>query len=514
MTPPKIENIFLEVIVDNQGIIKKINGGKFAAQEFEINTSIYTPCPFLIGTLESLPLKESFLIEGMVISSNDKEYNVDLELFNSNDEISVLIHDRTTIYKTIDKLNQNRNDLFFLKREISEKNIQLDILRKAADKANEEKTRFLAMMSHEVRNPLNVILGYTELINKEETSDVIQEYLKYLTVSGKNLKVIVDDILDLSRVEAGKLQLSNAPINLVTIVEQIKNNYKSSHGDLDIKLEFLCADNLPKYVLGDDVRIYQILTNLINNSIKFTQKGAVTTNVDVISSDSEKATISFKVTDTGRGMSDKQAATVFEEYKQNELDDNRIHKGAGLGLSIVKRLVTAMNGTISVKSKVDVGTVFQIDIPFEIDNTIIEEEVVLEDEIEKNYIEGSNILVADDNFLNRTIVAHILKNEKANFTLVKDGVEAVGAMDDVNFDVVLLDINMPNLTGEELMYHKENYEKRNSKTPILALTANSSKEDVEGYYKLGFSGFIPKPFTSTQFKEILNKVLKGLENPK
>lgn len=510
MTPPKIENIFIELIVDNQGIVKRISGGKFAFQEFEIGESVFTSCPFLIGTLELLPVKESFLIEAMIIVSDNNEYNIDLELFNSEDEISILIHDRTATYKTISQLNQNRNDLFFLKREISEKNIQLDLLRKAADKANEEKTRFLAMMSHEVRNPLNVILGYTEMINKEKTSPKIQEYLKYLTISGKNLKVIVDDILDLSRVEAGKLQLSNAPISLTSIIEQIKNNYKSSHGDIDIKLVFSCAKNLPKFVLGDDVRIYQILTNLINNSIKFTQKGAVTTNVDVISLEAEKAKISFKVTDTGRGMTDKQAATVFEEYTQNELNDNRIHKGAGLGLSIVKRLVTAMNGSISVQSKVDVGTVFQIDIPFEIDNNIIVEEDK-EVVIDKNYIEGSKILVADDNFLNRTIVAHILKKEKADFTLVKDGVEAVGAMDDVNFDVVLLDINMPNLTGKELMYHKENYEKRNSTTPFLALTANSSKEDVEGYYKLGFSGFIPKPFTSTQFTDTLNKVLKGLQ---
>lgn len=511
MTPPKIENVFIELLVDNQGVIINVSGGIFLIQEFEIGTSIFDPCPFLFGTLESLPVKEILLIEGMVIKSSEIEYNIDLELFKFEKGISILIHDRTTIYKTVNQLNQNRNDMFFLKREISEKNKQLEILRKEADKANEEKTRFLAMMSHEVRNPLNVILGYTEMINKEETSGKIQEYLKYLTISGKNLKVIVDDILDLSRVEAGKLQLSNDPINLEAIIAQIENNYKSSHRDIDIELLFTCGSNLPKYVLGDDVRIYQILTNLINNSIKFTQHGSVTTNVDVIALKESNASISFKVTDTGRGMSAKQAASVFEEYTQNELNDNRIHKGAGLGLSIVKRLVSAMNGTISVQSKVGVGTVFQVDIPFQIDNSIILEEDSDKPD-DKNYIEGSKILVADDNFLNRTIVEHILKKEKADFTLVKDGVEAVGAMDDVNFDVVLLDINMPNLTGEELMYHKENYEKRNSKTPFLALTANSSKEDVEGYYKLGFSGFIPKPFTSSQFTNTLNKVLKNLKN--
>jgi signal transduction histidine kinase/ActR/RegA family two-component response regulator len=444
----------------------------------------------------------------MVIVSNDKEYNVDVELFKLQDEISVLIHNRTNVYKYAEQLNQNRNDLFFLKRQLNEKNIELEKLRKIADKANEEKSRFLAMMSHEVRNPLNVILGYTELINKEETSKTVKEYLKYLTVSGENLKVIVDDILDLSRVEAGKLQLGNSAVNLVEVTKQLDFNYNSSHGDLDIKLAFACGAEVPRFVFGDDVRISQILTNLINNSIKFTRKGSVTTIIDLISSDKKEAKISFKVTDTGRGMSEKQAATIFEEYQQNELDDNRIHKGAGLGLAIVKRLVTAMNGSISVSSKINIGTTFNIEIPFQIDNTVIVEEKSTNQTEEQNYIKGSRILIADDNFLNRTIVAHILKKENAIFTLVKDGVEALEEMQKETVDIVLLDINMPNLSGEDLIKQKEAFHSSNSEIPILALTANNSKEDVEEYLKIGFTDVIPKPFTSIQFIQMLNENLK------
>lgn len=504
----KIKKVFIELITNSKGIVKQIVSGEFALQEFKLNESIYITCPFLEGTLDAVEVNEPYLIEGMVIISNDIEYNVDVELFRLDDEISVLIHNRTSVYKYAEQLNQNRNDLFFLKRQLNENNIELERLRKIADKANEEKTRFLAMMSHEVRNPLNVILGYTELINKEETSKAVREYLNYLTISGKNLKVIVDDILDLSRVEAGKLELSKSAVNLAEVIKQLSFNYKSSHGDLDIKLVFNCAAEVPKFVSGDDVRINQILTNLINNSIKFTQKGSVTTNVDLISSNNNEVRVSFKVTDTGRGMSEKQAETIFEEYQQNELDDNRVHKGAGLGLAIVKRLVTAMNGAISVSSKIDIGTVFQIEIPFQIDDTVIVEEKLIDELEEKNYITGSKILVADDNFLNRTIVAHILKKENAIFTLVKDGVEALEEMQKETFDIVLLDINMPNLSGEDLIKQKEAYRTSNSETPILALTANNSKEDVEGYLKIGFTDVIPKPFTSNQFIQMLTDNLK------
>jgi signal transduction histidine kinase/ActR/RegA family two-component response regulator len=504
----KIENFFIELTTDYKGVISKIVFGKFVLKEFELNQSIYSTCPFLEVTLEALLINKACLIEGMIIVSGEEEFNVDVELFKLEGEVSVLIHNRTNVYKYAAQLNQNRNDLFFLKRQLNKKNSELEELRKIADKANEEKSRFLAMMSHEVRNPLNVILGYTELVNKEKTSKKIKEYLRYLTISGENLKVIVDDILDLSRVESGKLQLSKSAINLNQVVEQIRNNYLISHGDLDIELFFSCSAQLPKFVFGDDVRIYQILTNLINNSIKFTQKGTVSISVDVISLEGKDVKVSFRVVDTGRGMSEKQVATVFEEYQQSELDDNRIHKGAGLGLAIVKRLVAAMNGSITVTSKVGIGTTFQIDIPFQIDKSVIVEEKTEKILKKKNYIAGSKVLVADDNFLNREIVAHILKNEGANFILVKDGVEAVIEMQKETFDIVLLDINMPNLSGEDLIKQKEDYQKPNSETPFLALTANNTKEDIENYLKIGFSDVIPKPFKSIQFIEMLNKNLK------
>lgn len=507
MLPKKIENLFIDLNINFNGDITKVVSGTFLIQEFLCKPSIYNLCPFLIGTIEALSINEPFVLDAMLIHSNNQEYNVDIELIKSELNINVLIHNRTKVYKEIEELNQGRNDLYFLKREIAEKNKELTILRKKADEANQEKSRFLAMMSHEVRNPLNVILGYTELINKEETSIMVNEYLKYLTISGKNLKVIVDDILDLSRVESGKLVLANEPISIIDIINQIENNYKSSHKDLDIKLFFKLHKDLPKLVFGDDVRIIQILTNLINNSIKFTPAGSVTTDVNLLYSDDKKALISFKVTDTGRGMTEEQASKVFEEYQQNRLSDNRMHKGVGLGLSIVKRLVNIMEGRIKVDSLVNHGTTISIEILFNLVPDTISNK--LENKKPKHTVslKGKNILVADDNYLNLSIVSHILKNEEATFTLVKDGVEAIAAMDEESFDIVLLDINMPNLKGDELIQRKEEMKKSNSKVPFLTLTANNSKEDIEFYKGLGFSGVIPKPFTAIQLVEILKEHL-------
>lgn len=499
----RIENYFLELSVNSEGTVLNRVAGQFAQELFPQASSVYQACPYLIGTLEALPEQEALLMEGMVLEKAGKEYNIDLELYRSGEQITVLIHDRSRLYQNLSQLNQNRNDLYFLKKELDAKNLELERLRQKADKANEEKSRFLAMMSHEVRNPLNVILGYTEMLAPELSSEKAKDYLKYLKASGRNLKVIVEDILDLSRVEAGKLVLSNEPISLADLMDELEQNYRGSHRDLDIALHFSTAENLPKQVLGDDVRLHQILTNLINNSIKFTPHGSVSTSVNLQSSEGEGAKVCFQVKDTGRGMTAEQAASVFEEYQQNELDDNRIHKGAGLGLAIVKRLVTAMNGAIAVESQEGKGTTFSIDIPFHIAPASLAKEKVLKVP-NRNYIKGSRILVADDNYMNRSIVAHILKKEEANFQLVKDGLEALSAMQSEPFDLVLLDINMPNLSGEALIQQREAYKAENANTTFVALTGNSSQEDIKGYKEIGFADVIPKPFTSEGFKQALN----------
>ncbi len=507
MIPAKIEDVFIELTTDYSGVIENIVAGKFAIKEFNLQNSIYTSCPFLESTLEALPLQEPFLMEGMVVVSGTEEFNVDIDLFKSETSISITIHNRTNVYKFVDQLNQNRNDLFFIKTELAEKNVELKKLRKIADKANEEKTRFLAMMSHEVRNPLNSILGYTEMISSENISDKVKDYITSLSSAGNNLKVIVEDILDLSRIEAGKLELVSEQISIFKIVEICVNNFLIQHKNNHVELLFSVSDKIPQVVLGDSVRITQVLSNLINNAIKFTKEGSVKTVVEVLSETDEAIVLKFKVIDTGRGMSSEHISKIFEEYQQTEINDHRIHGGAGLGLAIVKRIVKAMNGEISVESTLSVGTTFSIEIPFQKSQIhIVEREKEVSD-VKKIDLSGKKILVADDDMLNQTIVSHILKKENVNTTIVNDGLEALSKIKEERFDVVMLDINMPNMTGEELMLQKDLFQQYNSTTPFLALTGNAAKEDVDRYNELGFVQIISKPYTSFEFVQKIKSVI-------
>ena len=280
MIPTKIENVFIEIKTDFNGIIKEIVAGSFVKKEFPLNTSIYNPCPFLEGTLDALTENNPFLIEGMVVSSHNKEFNVDLELFKDQNGFTVLIHNRTNVYKIVDQLNQNRNDIFFIKRELNEKNKELKKLRAIADKASEEKSRFLAVMSHEIRNPLNSILGYTEMILAEELSENVKNHAKFLSMAGQNLKVIVNDVLDISRIEAGVLELAEEPISINEIVEFCVSDFKNRPTKTTIEID-VKQDIIKDLVLGDSVRITQILSNLLNNAIKFTSKGGVYTFVNI-----------------------------------------------------------------------------------------------------------------------------------------------------------------------------------------------------------------------------------------
>ncbi|WP_159947174.1 ATP-binding response regulator [Polaribacter septentrionalilitoris] len=507
MIPAKIEDVFVQITTDFSGIIKTIDAGNFVKKEFEVNQLIYTTCPFLEGTLEAIEKNQSFLLEGMVIASDNNEFNVDIEIFKNDDNIVILIHNRTNVYKYVDQLNQNRNDIFFIKREIVKKNKELDRLRKIADKANEEKSRFLAIMSHEIRNPLNSILGYAEMISSEKLSKNVAQYIKNLSSAGKNLKVIVDDILDLSRIEAGKLALVSEEVSINEIIKNCENDFQHQQKNNGVSLVFKVTENVPKIVLGDTVRIYQILSNLISNAIKFTEKGSVTTKVDVISEDDKTVSIQFTVADSGRGMSKEQTQKIFEEYQQNKISDNRIKGGAGLGLAIVNRLINAMNGNISVESKLDFGTTFFVKIPFL--KPIKNKKFCSEQETKKTIInlKDRKILVADDDVLNLTIVQHFLTKEKAKITLVKDGLEALSKIKKEHFDVILLDIYMPNLTGEELILKVNDFTEFNKNTPVLALTANSTEEDVKRYLEIGFSGIISKPFTSAMFLEKIASTL-------
>jgi signal transduction histidine kinase/CheY-like chemotaxis protein len=511
--PSKITSLFVQLVLDTNGRITTILSGEFCKEAFSVHSSVYTSAPFLEGTLDALLVNEPFLLEGMLIVLGDKEFNVDVELLKEDGKITVLFHDRTSVYKYIDELNQKRNDLFFVKRKIAENNKELEALRLKADKANEEKSRFLAMMSHEIRNPLNGILGNAELLANEELSEKAKIHSKHITHSGKSLKVIVDDILDLSRIEAGQLHLVEEEVVLKNIIDNCISNLEIGNTNKNVVVENDFKVDETKKILGDGVRIGQILSNLLTNALKFTKDGFVRLSTSIVKDSKEKITVKFVVEDSGRGMTEEQTKRIFEEYRQNNLDDNRILKGAGLGLAIVKRLIDAMKGSIDVESKLNIGTKFAIQLRFQ---NVVEEkhQDILKEKPSTNLdvLSGKRILVADDDAMNQFIVRNFLSKEKVILTVVNDGLEALDKLQQEVYDLVLLDINMPNLKGNEVLSKKAVFYKENKQIPFLALTANTQEKDIKNYIEFGFSNVISKPFSKKSFFEVIILELNKNQN--
>ena len=365
MTTSKIENNYVELTTTSTGTISQIVSGKFCAHHFPVGSSIFDHCPFLEITLSSLKEGDNYSIAGLLLELDTVEYLVEVDIeHRPDDSLSVLIQNKTEVYKTIEQLNQNRNEMLLLEAQLVKKNKELERLKLDAERANSDKSRFLATISHEIRNPLNAILGYTQILANKTTAKN-KEYTNYLSLAGNDLRIIVNDILDLSRLEAGKLTLARESFDICLLIRSSVQDFQSQLKNGN-SIVFNPPAKNPKYVYGDSVRVKQILSNLISNSMKFTKDGQIDIVYDIKSSENKKVILSMHVKDSGRGMSARQIATIFDEYKQVELDDNRIQGGAGLGLSIVKRLTQAMDGSIEVESALGIGTTFYITLPFEL----------------------------------------------------------------------------------------------------------------------------------------------------
>mgnify|MGYP000867432740 CR=1 FL=1 len=414
----------------------------------------------------------------------------------------VLLHNRTNVYKYIAQLHQKRNDIFYIKKEIVAQNLELERLRKIADKANEEKSCFFAMISHEIKNSLNCILGYSTIVSSEKLNDNLSDHVKNLISAGVNLKNIVTNIIDLSCLEAGKLELATELLSLKEVMKNCEKELQHLKLNEDVKIVYIVPENLPEFILGDALRIQQILGDLISNAIKFTKKGSIKISLKIISETANNVKIVFEVVDTGIGMSKKLHLGIFE---QKEFKNHKTLRSASLGLAVVKSLVKAMKGNITVRSKLGVGTSFSIELPFSKVLKLPKKVKVVEHKSDIIDLKHKNILVVDDDLLNQKMLLHILNKQNAIVSIVNDGLEALSILKRENFDLVLLDINMPNMTGEELIRQKKRFKLYNKNTPFLALTANNNAKDIEQYLTLGFSDVIFKPYAIPSFVEKIKK---------
>ena len=378
-----------------------------------------------------------------------------------------------------------------------------------AKSAAKHKTEFLANMSHEIRTPMNSIIGFAEILDKEITNPVHKEYLSSIKKGGNALLAIINDILDLPKIEAGKLNIKKETINPSKMFLEIESIFHGKIISKNISFIVEIDKNIPKYIILDGIRTRQILFNLIGNAIKFTQTGYIKLKVENIYKDNikNKVDLLFSIEDTGIGIDEKNLKSIFNAFEQQGDQDIAKYGGTGLGLAICTKLVHMMNGEIKVQSKKNVGSTFTV-ILKDIDISSIQEEIVPQKLLSSNIIfKKSKILVVDDIEENRKLMEASLKDFDLELTMAENGKEAIDKLKNLNVDLILMDLRMPIMDGYEAAGIIKADDKL-KQIPLIALTASVMGEALEKVSQYGFDGYLRKPVIIEELIEELSKYLE------
>ena len=387
---------------------------------------------------------------------------------------------------------------------------QLMKAKKELEETMKVKEQFLANMSHEIRTPMNAIVGFTDILLKTELNAEQRQYIEAIKTSGGNLLVIINDILDFSKIQSGKFSFENIELHLSQLISTLTELMLPKSMEKNIRLSTKIDKNIPDNLIGDPTRLNQVLLNLVGNAIKFTEKGEVKIRVELLSETDEEVELKFSVVDTGIGIEEKKQETIFEEFTQERNETTRKYGGTGLGLTIAKQLVELQGGKISVKSKVGEGSTFIFNLRFKknLNGNHSTRHKRNGTEIEKQ-VEGLHVLLVEDNLLNQILAKKVLTDWKWNVELAENGLIALEKLGQHDFDVILMDIQLPEMDGYEAtrqIRHSFPYPK--SATPIIAMTAHALSGEAEKCYDAGMNDYISKPFDP---KMLYAKVIENIE---
>lgn len=383
----------------------------------------------------------------------------------------------------------------------------------AAESANKAKSTFLSNMSHDIRTPMNAIIGFTNIGLKQNPSPELKNCLEKISNSSEHLLTLINDVLDISRIESGKIKFSLVPVDIRSVTDTVLNIMQGFLSNRNIKFISNRAMFETPYVLADTVRIREVLVNILGNAVKFTDDGGTITFETGYhpGEDDRHIVVVYRISDTGVGMSEEFVQHIFDEFSQEENSARTQYKGTGLGMAITKRYIDLIGGTISVESKKNEGSTFTVEIPME----LVEESMVTKQEIptDKTVLSGVKILMAEDNDLNAEIAMIQMEELGLKVTRVENGLEAVKTFADhppKTFDIIFMDIMMPEMNGYEATVAIRRIPDRpDARTiPIIAMTANAFAEDVQASMDAGMNGHLSKPIV---IDEVTKTIARNLD---
>lgn len=426
--------------------------------------------------------------------------------FNESVEFQFRCKDGTYRYLEFNSINllqkEKINGLILDCRDIEQRKKDADELLRA----QKAKDLFLANISHEIRTPINGIAGMASLLHQNPNAAEQATYLHAIQSAADNLKVIINDILDLASIESGKLKFEQIGFNLNDLLQSLIDTFSLQAAEKEIRLLYSLQPEANRIFLGDPVRLNQILLNLIGNALKFTQQGSISLNCRILNKKKNRWVLSFEVTDTGIGIPREKLGSIFESFSQADASITRKYGGTGLGLTIVKQLVTLQKGTISVKSKERAGSTFTVKIPYR----VADSKEVLNPEnklmVQKKSLRHLSVLLAEDNDINRLYASSILKIWDCQIDWAENGLVAVEKIKNTDYDIVLMDVQMPIMDGLEATKVIRNGVPSKNKIPIIALTANATRKDIEECLAAGMNDWVIKPFTPEDLYHKLSSI--------
>lgn len=434
--------------------------------------------------------------EGMVLfaqNKNGEEFPVEISLSKLNSEDNFLV---CASIRDVSKQKKIESELIDAKIK--------------AENAAKSKQQFLSNMSHEIRTPMNAIIGFTNVVLKTDLSEKQREYLAAIKTSCDALTVLINDIIDLAKVETEKIVFEKKPFKLTTSISAMSNLFEPKIQEKNLNLIIEYDNNIPDVLIGDPVRLHQIILNLVGNAVKFTLEGKIIISVRKLFEDHENIEIEFSITDTGIGIEKEKVDTIFENFHQAHSDVSKIYGGTGLGLAIVKQLIGSQGGHIQMESEFGKGTVFNFVLTFQKVNeeTVFEEEII---ELESSEVKNIKILVVEDVKLNQLLIKTLLDDFGFEYDIVANGKLAIQKLEINKYDIILMDMLMPIMNGYEATEYIRNTMK--SQIPIIALTADVSTFDLQKSKILGMNDYVSKPINEKiLYNKIVGIIKKQLQN--